>query len=452
MASPTDTLSKNVIEGEGHAHLKGHAALVSEITLPIPPLELTEGQPPEQSPRAVPEEVDTTSQRVPVKEDITADDEGVPRDNADKLPTQATFVQEATAVNDDGDADPEVLSKSELEWASRYEFLKERGYLLRPRYRPGWVASWLPGSYDLAAEDGVLMRRSHLLDAVRVADGRTVLLKRVVRTSSETSIGQFLWSEDLKKDPRNHTCPLLDVLENESEPDHLILVLPNLRRLDEPRPASVRECVDLVEQTLEGLVFMHEHKVAHRDGAQGNVMMDARAMFPKGWHPQRTAILLNGDRIKNMNASRTAAGSVRYYYIDFGISSHNEDSVQGLNGQERAPELSDDIPYDPYKLDVYILGMLYQHFLVEKHVGVDFVLPLIKYMTPETPSERPSAVEALEMFKTIRAKMTNHELSQRLRSVGPEEPTATRIVKDTYYRICDRWWMLKPKKKLEPLA
>lgn len=37
---------------------------------------------------------------------------------------------------------PETLTEYELPWLARYEFLKERGYLLRPRYRPGWVASW----------------------------------------------------------------------------------------------------------------------------------------------------------------------------------------------------------------------------------------------------------------------------------------------------------------------
>ncbi|KAG9038407.1 hypothetical protein FRB95_001264 [Tulasnella sp. JGI-2019a] len=360
----------------------------------------------------------------------TANDKGVPNDSSNGVPAGSQEVSvEGGSVAAEG---PEVLDKDELQWASQYEFLQAHGYLLRPRYRPEWVASWLPGPYDILAEDGILI--SH----------------------PETSISEFLWSEDLQKDPRNHSCPLLDVLRDDSEPDREILVLAVLRRLDEPRPASVRECVDLIEQMLEGLVFMHEHKVAHRDCAFGNVMMDARAMFPKGWHPQSIGVLPNGARIKNVNPSRTAAGSVQYHFIDFGISSHNEDFVRGFDGQERAPELSDDISYDPYKLDVFILGMFYQHFLVENHIGVDFILPLIKYMTPESPSERPSAAEAFDMFKTIQAKMTNNQLSQRLRPVlkpeDPQESTTTRIVKDAYYRICDRWWMLRPKKKLEPLT
>lgn len=35
-----------------------------------------------------------------------------------------------------------VLSSSELWWIERYEMLKDQGYTLRPRFRPGWVPTW----------------------------------------------------------------------------------------------------------------------------------------------------------------------------------------------------------------------------------------------------------------------------------------------------------------------
>lgn len=51
----------------------------------------------------------------------------------------------------------ETLNESEQVWVSRYEALKERGYLLRPRYRPGWVPTWHrdPSISPYVAEDGV---------------------------------------------------------------------------------------------------------------------------------------------------------------------------------------------------------------------------------------------------------------------------------------------------------
>lgn len=35
------------------------------------------------------------------------------------------------------------LSKHERVWRARQAWLEERGYMLRPRYRPDWKPSWL---------------------------------------------------------------------------------------------------------------------------------------------------------------------------------------------------------------------------------------------------------------------------------------------------------------------
>ncbi|KAG9027015.1 hypothetical protein FS837_004401 [Tulasnella sp. UAMH 9824] len=259
------------------------------------------------------------------------------------------------------------LLEAETPWVGRYEFLKRSGYLLRPRYRPGWVAPWKekPGLHRKDFEEGISNSRPSLMDAQRLSDGQTVYLKHTSNDSPEVSIGQYFSSEQLRNDPRNHCLPVLDVLKNEDDPEHVILVIPWLRRIDSPEPASIRECVDFIQQTLEGLVFMHEHKVAHRDCAWGNIMMDGRRLYPLGWHPQQWEFYPNGKAMTGSDPSRTAVGGVRYYFIDFGISTKDEDEVLGINGQELSPELSDTVPYNPYKLDVYILGMAYQHFLIE---------------------------------------------------------------------------------------
>jgi hypothetical protein len=41
------------------------------------------------------------------------------------------------------DPSPEALGPGEMWWRDHYQWLKERGYLLRPRYDPAWVPSWL---------------------------------------------------------------------------------------------------------------------------------------------------------------------------------------------------------------------------------------------------------------------------------------------------------------------
>ncbi|KAG8998081.1 hypothetical protein FRB90_012386 [Tulasnella sp. 427] len=182
--------------------------------------------------------------------------------------------------------------------------------------------------------------------------------------------------------------------------------------------------------------------------------MDGRRLFPSGWHPQRWDKLPNGKYMRNGDPSRTAVGGVRYYFIDFGISCQNQDEVLGLDGQELSPELSDVVPYNPYKLDVYILGMAYQHFLIERYQSeLDFLIPLIEFMTLGIPSGRPSAEEAFDRWKTIAAKLSFADLSRRLRTKEhPPESSVKRFTKDLGYRVAELWWTTtSPKRPPQPL-
>ena len=48
-----------------------------------------------------------------------------------------------------------TLSSVEEKWRDRHAMLKEEGYELRPRLRPGWKPSWLESGADpLTCEDG----------------------------------------------------------------------------------------------------------------------------------------------------------------------------------------------------------------------------------------------------------------------------------------------------------
>lgn len=40
------------------------------------------------------------------------------------------------------------LDDGEIPWRERQPFLESRGYMLRPRYRPGWTPSWLGKDVD----------------------------------------------------------------------------------------------------------------------------------------------------------------------------------------------------------------------------------------------------------------------------------------------------------------
>ena len=56
---------------------------------------------------------------------------------------------------------------------------------------------------------------------------------------------------------------------------------------------------------------------------------------------------------------------IKYYFIDFGLSTQfvpgkRECLVTGKLGRIQAPEQISGLPYDPFKLDVYYLGHVYQ--------------------------------------------------------------------------------------------
>ena len=80
------------------------------------------------------------------------------------MPRSVTEILEA--VNrDDYEATPEelalvlsTLSPDEEKWRDRYGMLKDEGYELRPRLRPGWKASWFKsGANPYHCEDGEIL-------------------------------------------------------------------------------------------------------------------------------------------------------------------------------------------------------------------------------------------------------------------------------------------------------
>jgi len=51
-----------------------------------------------------------------------------------------------------------ALMDVEIFWRDHFEMLKRRGYLLRPRFRPGWTPSWLGTNLDpFLCDDGQIL-------------------------------------------------------------------------------------------------------------------------------------------------------------------------------------------------------------------------------------------------------------------------------------------------------
>ncbi|VDB85836.1 unnamed protein product [Peniophora sp. CBMAI 1063] len=336
------------------------------------------------------------------------------------------------------------LFSSERRWRDKQPYLQSRGYMLRPRLRPGWVPSWTSTGEDpLDCEDGIrLPARAHLVDATRMSDGKLVYVKRIKTGDQESSIASVLSSEPLRKDPRNHTVPVEDVFVDDEDPSTSYLVMPFLRRPTSPPFEYVGEVVDFVDQVLEGLTFMHDQGVAHRDCAMPNIMMDASALFPDGFHPIKQYSLPHDIRKESKWLPRMHAG-VRYYFVDYGISSYfppgqPRERVTGILGREQAvPELSNTKPYDPFAVDVCIIGNLLHAEFLKQYSNVSFLQRLATEATRRNPEDRPDAAALLRLWTVERRRVSAVHKSWRLHDRG--ESLVETAARDCFGLIGSAW-------------
>ncbi|KAH9946933.1 kinase-like domain-containing protein [Amylocystis lapponica] len=326
------------------------------------------------------------------------------------------------------------LGTMEKFWKDRQHFLALHGYDLRPRYHPDWSPSWLATNKDPAfCEDSIfLVKPCYIIDAICKKNGATVSIKAVVRDGEEVNIARNLSSPDILPHPINHCVPIVDVLHDPFDDKTSLLVMPYLRPWNDPDFSAFGEVVDFVSQTLEGLCFLHSQGVAHRDCASANIMMDGRPLFPQGHHP--VCLDISQDGVHMLSPLSRTDHPVRYYFIDFGISSQfqkGESSlVVGRKGRDKeVPELSSEIPYDAFKVDIFILGNLYKKELLEKYRGLEFLEPLVRVMTAQDPAKRPTAEAAFSLFEDIKGQLNIFFLRWRLRPRNETIPE--RIVYDT---------------------
>ena len=251
----------------------------------------------------------------------------------------------------------------------------------------------------------VLFLPQHLqiCDAVHIPTGALVALKLTDKSfhPHEAELMQYLSSEPLSSDPRNHCVQLLEVLDlpDEMGRSAQVLVMPWLRPFKSPTFDTVGEAVDCFRQLFEVINFYSHillspnppigtalspwtshcssvcdfnspHCMAiifnfphFRDLNINNFMMEWKNMFPKGFHPQNDLRTQNG-RHSAPFFTRTQRPT-RYIIIDFGMSSRYDPSdvspreVSLIGGDKTVPEFLKGQPHhDPYKTDVYYVGNL----------------------------------------------------------------------------------------------
>ncbi|KAI0790921.1 hypothetical protein C8Q75DRAFT_816082, partial [Abortiporus biennis] len=325
------------------------------------------------------------------------------------------------------------------------EWLDQCGYLLRPRYRPNWEPSWSIDEYPWSHEDSVFTVRAQIMDATRKSDGRVVALKHVLnqRNPFEIEITESLSTGDQALDPRNHAVPLFEILSIPNA-DESILVFPLLHTCYDPPLETVGEFVDFMKQVIEGVQFLHEYHIAHRDIMLLNTMMDPGPLYPEPYHPQATIMSRDLDR-RVTPFSRTEKPT-RYYIIDFGISRHYPSYVTAPlelpieGGIKTVPEFQGplgDIPCNPFPTDIYYLGCMINQVSLQNHRGLKFIRPLVNDMMKEEPAHRPTIEEVVDRFAIIQRSLRWWQLRSRMVSVDEGLFEYLHQSARHIYRTCD---------------
>ncbi|CAE6497931.1 unnamed protein product [Rhizoctonia solani] len=317
------------------------------------------------------------------------------------------------------------LSSNEQSWVKYQPYLLEQGYQLRPRYRPGWVRSWDGTRRNPRVhEDSLTIESFRIMDAVRETDGKRVIIKAfdTRMTPSELSVLQYLSEETIQSNPRNHCAGALDSFPIPDRDGWMFIVMDTYYSLSIVPFETVGEVVEMVRQLLEGLSFMHSLNIAHRDCASTNIMMKADTLFKNTPHPHPNYSFLTEDGRDYIEFYPRREHSVKYYFIDFGLAtlfpSYTERTlVVGAEGRERdIPELSTpDVPYDPFKVDICIIGrFLSRDFYEKSNRSLYFLEPLVKRFTDTNPTQRPTADEAFADFELIREMLEPRILARAL--------------------------------------
>ncbi|KAI9447473.1 hypothetical protein H4582DRAFT_1894084 [Lactarius indigo] len=298
-----------------------------------------------------------------------------------------------------------MVAKTEQWWRDRYNVIAVQGYRLRPRYHPQWGPSLLETGKDLyTSEGGQVATSREAMDAIRIRDACPVILKEVVphERPHELRINQLFSSAEHSRMSNNHCAPLLDVIEL---PRHFesqrLMVFPLLHPFDGPRIQTFGEFSAFFTQICEGIQFMHQRNVAHRDCTANNIKVTATQRPP------------------------------RYYFINFGLARQYpsrdvmDEPLSG--GDESAPEHQSGRLCNPFHTDIYYIGNLIRKEFMEKCYGFEFTEELVASMMQDDPAERPLIEDVLHEFFQIRSSLSKGKLRSAI--ISKNVPKAFGIIR-----------------------
>ncbi|KAK2466891.1 hypothetical protein APHAL10511_001149 [Amanita phalloides] len=220
----------------------------------------------------------------------------------------------------------------------------------------------------------------NLFRGTRVSDGKKVVIKAAHMDSREYNVIRILSSPPLRDDPMNHTIPVLEFIEVPKDRIVFIVMEQWSSQLLSGGPCyCLGSFLVAMRQCIEHVAFLHEHQITHLDISVHNILTD-----------------YNG----------------RYAYIDYETSQQfvgvDHPVLYNYRGTEVPPEYEREGRCNPYKVDVWALGMLILYACKMVGHNLPDLTQLVKNMLHAVPEQRPTASSALKSFNGMRASIPNY--------------------------------------------
>ncbi|KAI1795789.1 kinase-like domain-containing protein [Ganoderma leucocontextum] len=319
-------------------------------------------------------------------------------------PPQATSVSNDEDSEDDSSSchsqsstDEDVNIRMSPNWCSYRCVIASRGFRLdtckdvKEWYHQYWaiqaseghtVTKDLPGYIRACGgqDENELCRDAGLPDCLfrgtQCSTGVKVVIKAVHLNSREYDVIRQLSCPALRNHPMNHCIPVLDLVEVFKDALAFIVMEEWPAPLTTSVPANLGEYLNFLRYCIEHTTFMHMHDIAHLDISPRNIVTDFCG---------------------------------RYACIDYECSmcfdGTPEPRIRHARIAEPPPELERGEASDPFKVDVFGLGVLMLRTMKLTGYNVPELYPLIKSMIRNQFEQRPSAEQVLFAFNTTISQM-----------------------------------------------
>ncbi|KAH9952227.1 kinase-like domain-containing protein [Amylocystis lapponica] len=209
----------------------------------------------------------------------------------------------------------------------------------------------------------------HLFRGTRCATNEKVVIKAVHLRSREYDVVRYISSPPLRDHSMNHCIPVLDLIEVPDDNIAFIVMEEWWPHLDAISDIPVPVFLCALRQCIEHIVFMHTFHVAHLDVSVRNVLTDL---------------------------------NTRYACIDFEMSRRFDDlsdpRIRNCRSAETPPEVERGEWTNPYKVDIWALGILLLRISESAGHHIPELIALIKPMLHNTHEQRPTARQVLHAF------------------------------------------------------